>query len=377
MSTADTSAPDDDLVTREPDSAVPHTVGRRRLRSVAVALLGVFSLIGILGGVLGFWTLRVASDSDRFEERVEELLASEEISDSLARRVLAEFETGVDLRSALVDTLPDALEPAVDPLLAGVRSRLELALGEVIRDDRLVEVVGAAAGRAHELAVNVIRGEATPDGVVVEDGEVRLNLLPLVVEVIELAQDVGLFGDADLSSFDSSADPDEQRDQIASALDRSVPDRFGEVVVFDDDRLEEAGARVDAARDVLEVARRTFWLLLLIGVGLAAATVVLSVDRWRSASLLVGGVFSITLVVRWLADRVVDRLPDAVDGTGASASVAELAEGLEQSLNRTLLAFSAVALLALIAAAVAVARAADRDPDVARVNTSESAVGGQ
>jgi hypothetical protein len=49
-----------------------------------------------------------------------------------------------------------------------------------------------------------------------------------------------------------------------------------------------------------------------------------------------------------------DRVPDALEQPGARVTVAQIVDGLESSLNQTLLAFSALALLGLVIAAWAV-----------------------
>lgn len=47
-------------------------------------------------------------------------------------------------------------------------------------------------------------------------------------------------------------------------------------------------------------------------------------------------------------------MPDALEQPGAQVTVAQIIDGLKSSLNQTLLAFSGLALLALVVAAWAV-----------------------
>ena len=330
------------------------TGGHARRRSIAAGITGVVAVLGVFAGLLGFWTLRTATDSGRFESRIDDLLQTEEVSDALARRVVAETADALAIRQAVADVTPDSAEPLVELLLAGARSRIELRLGEVIRTPDVAGRVAAAAGRAHALAVDVLEGDDLVDGVDLADGEVRVNLLPLTVRTIGVMQEVGLFRGVELPQFDLAGDPDVQRSELAAALDRELPADFGTPVVFRSDSLEQAGSNVDLVRGLLLTAKRTFWLLLIVGVAFAAASIWWSQRRWRAAAVLVAGLFAMTLVTRWVMRSVRSRLPDVVEQPGAKATVRELTEGLERSLNNTLLTYSIVALLALLLSAFAV-----------------------
>ena len=325
----------------------------RHGRSIAAGIVGVLAVLAMVGGVLGFWTLKTATDSERFEAQVEELLADEEISDALARRVVTELAASLDLREAIRSVVPEVLEPAVDLVLAGVRSRVEDRTAELIRTPAVTERVATAAGRAHAAAVDVVEGDPAVEGVTVTDGEVRVNLLPLMSGAITTLQETGLFRNVVVPELDRTGAPDEQRAELAAALGRDLPADFGEPVVFRSESLDEVGGTVQLVRDVLVLAKRSFWLLLVGGLGLASLSIWLSEQRWRSASFVVAGLFLLTLVLRLVLTRASSRVPYAVEAPGARETVRQLAGDLERSLNETMLWFAALALLVLIAAAAA------------------------
>jgi hypothetical protein len=160
-------------------------------RSVVSGLVGVIALIGLTGATVGFWTLRTAEDSDRFEARVEHLLQREDISTALARRVVAEVVVVLPLADAVDEVVPTVLKPAADMLLAGVRSQVEERLAEAIRSPRVSGIIAASAGAAYATAVKVLEGDHVVNGVAIEGGEVRVNLLPLTATTISLLQNVG------------------------------------------------------------------------------------------------------------------------------------------------------------------------------------------
>lgn len=350
MTSPDTSGtPDRPVDGTRSDAGQPTGRGR----SVAAALTGIVAVLGLVGGILGFWTMRTATDSERFEEQVRSLLEDEEISDALADRVVTEVVDAVGVREAIDAAVPEVLRPAVDLLAAGVRTRLEDRVAELVRTPAVAENVAAAAGRAHELAVDVVEGDAATDGVVLEAGGVRVNLLPLTVRALAAMQELGLLRDVELPELERGGDPDVQRAELSAALGRELPDGFGTPIVFRNETLAGVGDTVDAVRDVLVLAKRTFWFLVVGGLALAAASIWLSAQRWRSASFIVAGLFAVTLVLRLVLARASDRLPDAVEQPGARETVRELATDLERSLNETMIFYSALALVALgVAAAV-------------------------
>lgn len=325
----------------------PSEVGRPRMRPIAAAITGAVAVLGLVGGLVGFWTLDTASDSERFEARIEALLQEEEISDALASRVVTEVVDGVGLREAVDAAVPEVLRPAIDLLAAGVRSRLEDRMGELIRSSEVAAGVAAAAGRAHELTIDVIEGDTQVGGVQVDDGDVRINLLPLTARALTTLQEIGLLQEVAVPELERGGDPEVQRAELEAALGRDLPDEFGTPVVFRSDSLARAGDTVEVVRDVLVLARRTLWFLLVGGLALAALSIWLSARRWRTASFIVAGMFTCTLAIRIVLARASDRLPETVEQPGAQATVRQLATDLERSLNETMIFYSALGLLAL------------------------------
>jgi hypothetical protein len=319
----------------------------RRLRAVASAIVGVIAVICILAGVVGFWTVRTATNSERFENRIEELLMTEEISNSLARRVVEDVAVALDVRARLNEVIPAQLQPITDVLLAGVRSRVETRVGEMIRSENVASTIAQAAGRAHEAAVDVLEGEDAVAGVTVDDGQVRINLLPLTARVLTAMQEVGLFSDVTIPTFDRTGDPDEQRAELSAALGRDLPEDFGEPVVFRSDSLDRLGDTVQSAQDLLLLARRIFWVLLLGGLALGALSIWLARYRLRAAAYLVAGLFAAALVVRLVGSAASDRLPNAVKQPGAQFAVADIASNMTESLNDTLTTFCVIVLIGL------------------------------
>ncbi len=319
-------------------------------RVAATAALGVVAVVGVVGAVVGSWVVSTATDSARFERRISDLVQREEISDALAERVVAETVAVIDVEEAAAALVPDSLGSLLQMALAGVRSRVEDRVAEMIRTPEVAATIGSAAGRAHAAVVETLEGDTPVAGV--DDGAVRVDLLPLTGRTIEAFQEVGLFTEVDLPEL-VEGDPETRRRQLATALDRELPAGFGQPVLYRSERLDEVGTTVDLVRDVFLLTQRTFWLLALVGLAAAASSIWLSGSRLRAAAVLVAGVFGATLAVRMLVGRTVERLPDVVDQPGAKVAVREIAEELQHSLEQTMLWYSSVALLVFVGAAAA------------------------
>jgi hypothetical protein len=126
--------------------------------------------------------------------------------------------------------------------------------------------------------------------------------------------------------------------------------------MFRSDAVDELGTTVQLARDLLVFAKRAMWILLVSGVVLCALSIWLARRRWRAAAFFVAGVLAVTLVVRIVLRIVSNRAPDAVDEPGAKATVAEIIDGLQRSLNHAMLWYSALAVVALVLAVVVASR---------------------
>lgn len=320
------------------------------LRPAVAAIVGIVAVIGLVAGVVGAWVLTTATDSERFERTTAELLQRDDISEALATRVVGETIDAIGLEDAAADLVPDALGPLVRIAVAGLRSRIESELASIIRTPAVAETIAAAAGRAHRGAVDVLEGRSF-ERIDVSDGDVRLNLLPLVARTIEVIQRFGLLTSVDVPEL-TAGDPERQREELAEALGRELPPHFAQPVVYRSERLDELGSTVTMVRDIFMLAKRTFWLLIAVGLGGATLSIWMSVNRLRTAAFLVAGLFGVTLVARLVVGRVVNRLPDLVDQQGAKVTVREVATGLEQSLQHTMLLTSIAALALLVTVGV-------------------------
>ncbi|MGH2774294.1 MAG: hypothetical protein ACRDJT_02505, partial [Actinomycetota bacterium] len=232
------------------------------------------------------------------------------------------------------------------PLTGGIEDFVRDKVDEVLSSDRFEDRWIQANRFAHSQIVAVLRNES--EIVDTADGRVVLNLLPVVNEALQRieSQAAGLFQkDVDLPAITGGEIPDEAREKISSALGVEVPEDFGEIVVFESDRLEAAQAAV------------TFFdraIVFLVILTLVLISLALWISRRRRRTLLqlvVGSLVGIVVVRRlamWVEDEVVD-LAQRPDGERALGAITDQVFGSFFMVTATVIVVGlAIVVIALI-----------------------------
>jgi hypothetical protein len=159
----------------------------------------------------------------------------------------------------------------------------------------------------HARTVHLLRDELDQlPNVVVEAGEVRLNLVPLMAEVLRGVFNAGIdvIGiDREIPAFESSEDAGAAIARLADVLGRDLPPDFGQVQIMSEERLENA-------QNLLTLFDRATWLIVgvtvllaLLAIGLAPS-VPKGLVRVGGAALVGAGVgwFAVNLILAGIAD---------------------------------------------------------------------------
>lgn len=363
---------------------------KRDSRAVATAALVVLTAISIVLATLGVWVRQVVYDTDTFMDVVSPAFDDPVVLDNLSLRLgdgvveaLAVEEriddtlTGVDdfLADQLVDllNLSDETAELLDrldvPQLADVAPTISGVLEEQVREfvDRFVrseafqELLPATVRAAHEDAVALLRGDYDQlDDVVVTSGEVRLNLIPLIVEAIEflIREGIDLMGfNIDLPDFPEAETVQASLARLAALLGRDLPADFGQVTLMSTDDLSEMQATAVSFDDVI-------WLYLAVTVALAIMTLVVSARRWRALGYLALGAaaaFGVAyLAIRAINQQILDSVRASPDREVTASAVGDLI-GIMQGVGALLL------VSALIIALIAFLAGRPRDSSTVRV----------
>ena len=193
---------------------------RSWLRPVASWILAVLASVAIAAAVLTVWVHQTILDTERFVSAVEPALESEAVQDAMSAYLADQVVTALDVENrvdaivtgagdALADALADALDlsatqrarlEGLDLGLSGladrsprdsrprIRDRIDAFVSDPAFTDALLQVVTVA----HERTVHLLRDELDElPNVVISEGEVRLNLIPLVAAAIRNLIDGG------------------------------------------------------------------------------------------------------------------------------------------------------------------------------------------
>ncbi|MET0901676.1 MAG: hypothetical protein ABWZ52_00415 [Acidimicrobiales bacterium] len=324
----------------------------RIARSILAVLFGIIGVVGVLASVVGVWAHQTVFDSQKVASAVDSALLNPEVNEALATFLSDQLVNAVPLEDLIADRVPAELEPFTPVLVGGVRNVVHEGMTRVLEDGRAREALTALVERAHEAVMRVLEGEGLRDGFTVEGKDIKVNLLPLLSRGLERLQDRGLLTSVDLPELTADGDPEEQIAQLEEAIDRDLPDDFGQLVVYSSDNVAESQAAVARAQDAFALFRRSIIALILLTVVSLGISAALSTNRRRAAIALALSVVAALAVGRVLVRTVVEEAPNLASKPGGRAALEELVTSLTEGLLRLvsvgLLIGAALALVAFV-----------------------------
>lgn len=366
---------------------------RVRWRQVLAVVLVVLTSVTLVAASVAAWARGTALDTDRFMEAVgpaledpafydligdragDQVVVAVAVEERLAQR-LAELD--VYLSEALVDALElgeraqgilerferPELQDLAPPIAAAINDRIDAGIHAFFTSDAFTSRFPGLVRRAHQAVIAIARDSAEDHpNVYVEDGEVRVNLIPYIGEALRAVGDEirSVLPDFELPDVLSGA-IDEGREQLESAIQANLPEDFGQVSVMSEERLTEI-------RTTVTQIDRYVWITVILSLVLLAAALVVSPNRRRTALHLGIGVFAavvvVVVIVRRLQSAIVDELVDPRSSEFARGMLNDLLSGL-----RTL-----ALLLAIAAILVAIIAYVSGRPDwMGRLTTSTQAM---
>jgi hypothetical protein len=346
----------------------------RRWLSLTLVLL---SSVLVVTSTVAVWAYRTGLDTDRFMATVEPALDDpafySAVGDVVTEHTLEalDLETRVENRlnqldqyisQELVDAIdvdPQAREllsrfdrPSLGalapPITSALEDRVEQIVDRLVTSDEFRATFPTLVRQVHEAAVALLRNDlAELPNVYLADGQVRLNLIPIIADALrQVIDEIREFlPDVELPDVISNAAAD-GREQLADALQTRLPDDLGQVTLVSEDTLGE----------VQQTVRRLdqfMWVILLLTVAMIVATIAVSPTRRRTVVQLgVGLVIGMILgavVIRRLQATILEQIetPD-----GERAADALLTQTIT-SLRTVALVVVAVALIGAITAYLA------------------------
>ena len=334
------------------DDARPAPAESHRGRTIVSTVLGVLTVLVLVVSVVAVWARATVLNGDKLATIVGHALDEPEVQAGLADRITTEVFTAADVQNRLTAALPAQLQRFAPSITAGAQQAVERALTDVLGSDRVNEMVQTLVERAHKLAVRLLEGDGLSGGVTIKDGVVTLNLLPLInIGLSTVQEKTGLLSDVTLPDLQAGGDPQQQIAELSAAINRPLPEDFGQMVVYQSEALANAQENLQLAQRLLVLSQRAVWLLVVAFVVLAAATILVAARRWRAALVLGIGTAGAMVLLRSATREVVNRGPDIVSKAGAKAATRVILEGVSTGLLRLA---GVMLLIGLVTAAVAI-----------------------
>ena len=329
-----------------------------RFRRVGAWVLVVLTGLAVVVSILGFWVHRTVLETDPFmaavtpivESESVQALAGDRISDQLIEALSLETRIGETLTSfqdRLLDELGAALElpPLVvrriqerglglerlaSPLAAGVESRLRDAVNAFMSSPEGTRLLLNVIELTHERTVFLLRDELDKlPNLVVTEGEVRLNLVPLMAEVLRRTINAGLdiagVDNREIPEFTSAEDADQAVNRLARALGRDLPPDFGQVSITSEETLRDA-------QGLVKTFDRVVWIAIAVAILLGVLSVLLA-PSITGGLIRLGVAATIAAIVAWL---VVEGLVAALSGSGATPEGRAAAADLMRAIGNTM-----------------------------------------
>ncbi len=327
----------------------PSPARSHRGRSALSVIFGVLGVFGVLVSVLAVWAHEVLFDSSSVSSAVEQTLLDPEVTDALAVYLTDQVLEAVPVEQLVEDRLPDQLTGLSPILVGGVRTVVHDGLSRVLADEKTRAVIVTASERAHRAVMRVLDGGRLSDGLTVGDEQVSLNLLPIVSHGFEALQDAGLLTNVDLPDLIPGGNPADQIRQLEDAIGRSLPDGFGQLVVYRSDQIAAAQTAVSRAQQALVLFRRTIFVILAVTAVSLAVSVALAARRRRALVALLLGTVAAMAVGRAIIRTVVQKVPTLAIEPGSRAALRNMVESLASGLfNAVTLALLAGLVLAVV-----------------------------
>jgi hypothetical protein len=334
-----------DALAREVDTLKGRRTSRGgRFRRFFVALLVILSCILTTAVLAGGWAFRTVFNTDKWVERVVPVIEDRAVTDALSRRLTDQIFSLINVEELTAEALPPRAAPLAGPLTSAVHDAVEDRVAEVLASSEFERIWIQANRFAHEQIIAVLRDEG--DVIQRTGGEVSLNLLPAINAAIARieAQASGLFGrDITIPEISAGEVPEAAREKIESALGVQLPEDFGEIPVYNSDKIV-------AAQDAMATLDRILLLLVIAAPLTLIAALALSRSRRRTLiQWIVGSLLGLVIVRRllmWVEDEVVALARE--ENRGAARSIVDTVLSSFFSLSQAIMVVALLVLAVII-----------------------------
>jgi hypothetical protein len=354
---------------------------RRSIRRWLAGFLVVLTVVAMTASTLVIWTRTTVYDTERFMDVVGPALDDPAFDTALSDYVADASLEALDLDARVAEVLEqvdayfaDALVEVIDPdprqlarlqaldrptlaalspsMSGALEAQVVAIVDRFITSDEFQARFPDLVRQAHAGGAALITDDlAELPNVYIEAGEVRLDLIPVIVEALqEVTTELrGFLADVTLPAIvagRAQEGREQLRDELGASLQAQLPDDFGQLTLISESALSDVQ---QAARQ----ADRLVWGIALLALGLLASAIAVSPDRRRTMIQLALGVVTSLVVVMLLVRRFEAALLEQITNPAGNQAVRSLFREVATNLRTVTVSLALMALVVGIVAYLA------------------------
>lgn len=153
------------------------------VRSTAVVVLMALGFVLVPTAGVAVWTRNTLLNTDRYVETVAPLADSQAVVDDVANAITDQIFAEVDVETLLQENLPPELSFAAGPITGQIESTTRSLVVKALESDRFDVLWREINREASASVVGVVTGKDTTDVLQIENGQLFLELKPVIEDV--------------------------------------------------------------------------------------------------------------------------------------------------------------------------------------------------
>jgi hypothetical protein len=316
------------------------------LRRWLVGILVVLAVLGVLVTSVTLWAHGFLLNTDKWVETVAPIAKDPQVTHDLSVYLAQQGVDAIDVQQRAESALPSQFDPLAAPIGTAIegwlQTFLQKNLEEFLNSETAYNLWVGVNRVAHEQVVNALRNE--PGALDINNGEARLNLLPLLSKaLIQVQQRAPQLLPNPIPEISPETPPAEANAQLSQALGVQLPADLGQVTLLKSQDLETA-QRAVRIFDAIVV------LLVILTIALIVASVWLSLKRRRTLIELGIGVALALIIARVVIDRLEANVVDGLKSGGGGGVAAATVEAALGNLTSFTLAFLIAGIIVAVGA---------------------------
>jgi hypothetical protein len=280
-----------------------------RLRRVLVWVLVVLCSLAVVVTGVTWWAHYTVMNTDGYMKIVGPIGKDPQAIQNLSQYISGEIVKTTDLQGRVQNALPAQVQVLSGPITAYIQDFITKSANKVLSTPKAYQLWLDINRYGHEKVVAMLRGQT--NGVYVQGRDVKLNLLPLIIQVLVWVDQKlpgGLSSKFNPPVIPTTMSPEQGIQEVANWSGKPLSSDFGQITLVQSDAL-------GPAQTAIKWFDRLVWILPLVTAALIALTLWLSRRRGRTAIALGIGAALAIFVTRVIITRASEYLTTQV-GTG-------------------------------------------------------------